>query len=82
MLRAWEYDAESTRINDEMTIIEPDGSRREQRWSVRLYNYAELSANLRKAGLAALKAWGGVDGSELTLDSPRMVVLAEKDCRD
>ncbi len=78
VLRHWDYDAVRSRINDQMTITEPDGARRVQRWSIRLYSYAELKSLLSRAGLTALEVWGGLDSSALTLESPRIVILAEK----
>jgi len=34
---------------------------------------------LFRAGLAVRQAWGGYDGQEYGFDSPRMIVLAEKE---
>jgi hypothetical protein len=33
---------------------------------------------LRAVGLTFVRAWGDFDGSELTVDSRRLIILAEK----
>ena len=78
VLRNWEYDAIRSRINDQVTIVEPDGGSRVQSWSIRLYTYVELKAMLNQAGLSPVKVWGGLNSTELTHESLRMVILAEK----
>lgn len=78
VLRRWDYDVIRSRINDWMTIVEPDGTKRVQSWSIRLYTYGELRAMLHRAGLLPIKVWGGLDATELTHGSLRMVILAEK----
>jgi ubiquinone/menaquinone biosynthesis C-methylase UbiE len=62
-----------------LTIIEPDGSRRVHHHVFRFYTLTELVGMLDRAGLAFRAAWGGFDGSPYTLDSGRMIVLAEKE---
>jgi ubiquinone/menaquinone biosynthesis C-methylase UbiE len=61
-----------------MTIIEPDGSRRVHHHVFRFYTLTELVGMLARAGLAFRAAWGGFDGRDYTLESWRMIVLAEK----
>lgn len=61
-----------------MTIIEPDGSRRAHHHIFRFYTLTELVGMLARAGLALRSAWGGFDGRDYTLDSWRMIVVAEK----
>ena len=46
--------------------------------SVRVYCLTELKALLERAGLTFLKVWGGYEGEPYGLDSPRMVVLAQR----
>jgi SAM-dependent methyltransferase len=46
--------------------------------NLRVYALTEIKRLLAQAGLVYLRAWGGFDGSDYALDSPRMVVLAEK----
>ena len=78
MLLSWFYDASTGRMNDELRIIEADGTRRSQRWSVRLYTYVELTSMLQKAGLSPIEVWGDTDRTEFNFESRRMIVLAEK----
>ena len=78
VLRNWEYDVIQSRINDQVTIVEPDGRRRVQSWSIRLYTYVELKTMLSHARLSPVKVWGDLNFSELTHESLRMVILAEK----
>ena len=60
------------------TYIAPDGSKREIDLAWRLYFYPEFAKMLNHAGLAPIQVFGNFDGSEYTLDSWRMIVLAEK----
>ncbi len=60
------------------TYIAPDGSKREVDLTWRMYFYPELTRMLNRAGLAPIQVFGGFDGSEYTLDSSRMIILAEK----
>lgn len=46
--------------------------------SMRLYALTELIAQLDRAGLVYVRSWGGFDGSPYALESPRMIVLAER----
>ena len=62
------------------TYIAPDGSKREVDLTWRMYFYPELTRMLNRAGLAPIQVFGGFDGSEYTLDSSRMIILAEKRC--
>ena len=59
-------------------MIYPDGTRAEFDHSLRLYTLSELARMLRAAGLEIEAAYGGLDGSELTLDSRRLAVLARR----
>jgi len=59
-------------------VIGPDGSRRRYRLLLRMYAATELAAMLTSVGLMVRRMWGGFDGSELTLGSTRVIVLAEK----
>jgi SAM-dependent methyltransferase len=61
-----------------LTIVEPDGSRRAYDHAFRFYTLTELAGMLGRAGLAHRAAWGDFDGSPYTLESRRMIVLAEK----
>jgi len=70
------YDVRTGRIANEWTYVAADGKRRQHRFSHRVYTYLELVEMLSKAGLGVVRSWGNFDGSELTMESPRMIVLA------
>ncbi len=63
---------------DYEVFTEPGGARREYAVRERLYTTEELVGMMKTAGLEVRRAWGGFDGQEYGLDSPRMIVLAEK----
>lgn len=46
-----------------------------------LYDKAGISRMLRRAGLVPLRFWGGFDGSHLSSQSVRLIVLAQKPAR-
>jgi cyclopropane fatty-acyl-phospholipid synthase-like methyltransferase len=60
------------------TFVSPDGARSELAHSLRTYASHELAAMLVRAGLELDDAWGGFDGSELSFDSWRSIMLAHK----
>lgn len=72
------FDFEKGRLDNRRTVVAADGRRTPAPFSVRLYALTELAAQLERAGLAYRAAWGGFDGSAYGLDSPRLVVLAER----
>lgn len=46
--------------------------------SLRVYTLTEVKSLLDRAGLAFLKVWGGYEAEPYGVDSPRMVVLAQR----
>ena len=46
--------------------------------SLRVYVLTELKRLIAQAGLSYLRSWGSFDGSGYGMDSPRMIVLAER----
>jgi hypothetical protein len=72
------WDLASGHNAEEITVIEPEGSRRRHRLSMRMYGATELAAMLTSVGLTVGHLWGDFDGSDLTLDSRRVIVVAEK----
>jgi SAM-dependent methyltransferase len=72
------FDLETGRLNDRRTIVGPDGGRMPAVMSLRVYTLTEVKTLLDRAGLVFLKAWGGYEGEPYGLDSPRMVVLAQR----
>jgi hypothetical protein len=43
-----------------------------------MYTFPEFERMLASAGLRVANAWGNFDGSDLTMQSHRMILLAEK----
>jgi len=72
------YDVHTGRISVDWIFVEPDGRRRTAFHSLRLYTFTEFAALLAKAGLRVVRTWGNFDGTEFSMHSPRMIVLAEK----
>ena len=78
MMERRNYDIQTGRMNNDWFYEPKNGKRLHGFHSVRLYTFTELAAMLANAGLAVRQTWGGFDGSEFTMRSPRMVVLAER----
>jgi SAM-dependent methyltransferase len=72
------WDLASGHNAEEITVIGPEGSRRRYRLSMRMYGATELAAMLSSVGLRVGCVWGDFDGSELTLESRRVIVATEK----
>ena len=66
------------RSDVQVTMLFADGQHRQYRHSVRLYTLRELARMLGAAGLSIQACYGGLDGSRLSLESPRLVVIAAK----
>ena len=73
-----DFDLRTSRLNDQVTLIHPEGTRTEYFTSMRLYTMTELEEMLQAAGLTLDFYWGGLDASPLHLDSRRLVLLARK----
>lgn len=78
LLEEHEFDLERGRNNVTWTFLYPDGRRHVQSHSLRVYTLAELALMLRAARLALRQVWGGFQGQPFTLDSRRMILLAEQ----
>jgi SAM-dependent methyltransferase len=72
------HDVRTGRNEVETLHIEPDGRQHKRSHSVRMYSFRELETMLAQAGLRVTNAWGNFDGSDLTMQSHRMIVLAER----
>jgi SAM-dependent methyltransferase len=66
-------------IDEDVTLLRPDGSRSEYRTSVRLRSLDEFLALLREADLEPEVWYGGLDGSPLNLTSPRLVLVGRRE---
>jgi ubiquinone/menaquinone biosynthesis C-methylase UbiE len=78
MLEDHEYDVVTGRTKTEWTLIFEDGERRDLRHSVRAYTAPELTRLLANAGLDVVASWGGFEGGELTRESWRLILRADK----
>ena len=78
MMERRDYDIQTGRMNVDWFYDPKDGERIHGFHSVRLYTFTELAAMLSNAGLTVRETWGGLDGREYNMESPRMDVLAEK----
>lgn len=58
--------------------IYPDGTTREMCHSVRIYTLTELAGMLTRAGLRIEVTYGGMDGTPLTLESRRLIILSRR----
>ena len=58
-----------------MTYIRTGGERRDYSYTTRIYSVTELVKMVRAAGFDEVACYGGLDGSELTLDA-RLVLVA------
>lgn len=72
------FDLETGRLNDHRTIVGLDGGRAPSFMSLRVYTLTEIKSLLDRAGLSFLKVWGGYEDEPYGMDSPRMVVLAQR----
>jgi len=61
-----------------MTMLTSDGHRAEYRHSLRIYTLTELVHMLTVAGLQVKAYYGGWDGSALTMDTFRLILMSQK----
>ena len=73
------FDLLAGRCDVQWTMLSPDGQRRQYTHSVRMYTLREFARMLAAAGLQIQAFYGGLDGSRLSLNSPRLVVIGAKD---
>jgi SAM-dependent methyltransferase len=72
------FDLLASRSEVKITMIYPDGQRREYGFSHRVYTLTELAQMLTLAGLQVKAYSGAWDGSELTIDNMRLILLSQK----
>lgn len=77
-LQEHRYDVLRGRNEAMWTFLHPDGRRGELLHSLRTYAPHELARMIEAAGLTVDGAWGGFDGSELTMQSWRLILRARK----
>jgi SAM-dependent methyltransferase len=78
VLEEREFDLLTSRANVKLTMIYADGERKEYGHAGRVYTLTELAQMLALAGLQVKAYFGGWNSQELTIDSFRLIVLAQK----
>jgi len=78
VLEERELDLLTGRNEVTVTLIDPEGARRKYHHAMRIYSAAELVRMVTQAGLTVEAAYGGLDGSQLTLNSNRLVLVARR----
>jgi len=73
-----EIDLARGRVRAYWTFVD-DAGRRELAFEHRLYTLAEYSAMFERGGLHTVEVYGAFDGSEVTLDTWRAVIVAQRD---
>lgn len=73
------FNFETGRLDNHRTIVAKDGARSPSFVSFRVYSLTEIKNLLLQAGLVYRRCWGGFEGTAYGMDSPRMVLLAEKE---
>ena len=72
------FDMLTSRRKVKITMIYPDGQQKEYGNAARVYTLTELAQMLTRAGLQVKGYYGTWDGSELKIDSFRLILLAQK----
>lgn len=66
------------RMASEITVVYPDGRHRTWPYDLRLYTLPEVARMLAEAGFAVAAVYGGYDGVPLSLESSRLIIVAER----
>lgn len=73
-------DLASSRVTSRLMLIPPQGGAQvTKEFHLRLYTCAELTAMFARHGLGVKQVWGGADRSDFSAESPRLVLLAERE---
>jgi SAM-dependent methyltransferase len=72
------FDLLTSRYEGRWTVVSPEGNRKEYRTSKRMYSLTEFARLFAAAGLELRDYFGGLDGSELTLESRRLALVGRK----
>jgi SAM-dependent methyltransferase len=73
------FDLVSSRVNSKQLHLTPDGAARlEKSFVLRAYTCAELTAIMRRYGIAVREVWGGIDRTPYSTESRRLVLLADR----
>ena len=72
------FDLLTSRNEVKITMIDLEGGRKEYKYSHRVYTLTELVQMLAVAGLQVKAYFGAWDGSALTIDNFRLILLSQK----
>jgi SAM-dependent methyltransferase len=78
VLEERDFDLLTDRCNVRVTMIHPDGQRREYSHAAHMYTLRDYVRMLETAGLLLQGYYGGLDGSKLRMNSSRLVVIASR----
>ncbi len=81
MLRESELDLARGLLHKRWTFLAPDGRRVERPSTLRLYLPDRLVALLAGVGFTGVRVFGDLDGSPITLESPRCIVVGQRPVR-
>ena len=71
------FDPVSSRTRVDVTLFK-EGRETHLYHSIRIYAFTELEMLLQSVGLKTINVWGNYKGSDFTVDSKHMIVLAER----
>jgi SAM-dependent methyltransferase len=77
LINRFSFDVATGRLHNERIVIR-GGQRRDRPFSIRLYALTEMRDLLAQAGLTLRAAYAEWDAAPLEMDSPSMVIIAEK----
>ena len=72
------FDPVAGRNHVEFTITSPNGAQRKVSHHIRLYVATEISRMLDRAGLTLWRSYGGYEGTLLSVETRRMILVARK----
>ena len=78
MMEEITFDVRRSRVTSRLTLIDGQGARLMKAFDLRAYTCAELTALMERHGLRVREVWGGADRSEYTVESRRLILLAER----
>lgn len=78
VLDRYSFNFETGRLDNQRTLVSPDGARAASFVSQRVYALTEIKSLLGRAGFEYRQSWGAFDGAGYGIDSPRLIVLARK----
>lgn len=78
VLHERQWDPARDLLTDQITLIRPDGTRKNYTTAIRLYSLTELIALLKACGMEPESWYGGLNGSPLQLESRRLAIVSRR----